>query len=192
MPTFALSRLLRDRGGNVAIMYALVAPMLAFGAGAAVDYGRAEQAKTKLNAAADAAANAALTPAMLKQSAAVAEAAAVSMFKGLANGVSDLTPGGTEVRVTISGGVGGLGRNVEVDYASSVNTIFSQVLGMDRLPVSGTSQASSPTEANTDPQPSPSAWAQGFMTGRAACLKAGSALEGCAHLARRPGQTRIF
>ena len=72
------------------MMYALVAPALLFGAGAAIDYGRAAQIHTKLNAAADAAALAALTPAMLQQSATVAQAAARSMFTGLADGVSGL------------------------------------------------------------------------------------------------------
>ena len=89
--TFGLDRLLRSRGGNVAMMYALVAPVLVFGGGAAIDYGRAAQIRTKLNAAADAAALAALTPAMLQQSATVAQSAAKSMFNGLADGVSGLT-----------------------------------------------------------------------------------------------------
>jgi len=65
--TFGFDRLLRNRRGNVAMMYALVAPILVFGGGAAIDYGRAAQIHTKLNAAADAAALAALTPAMLQQ-----------------------------------------------------------------------------------------------------------------------------
>src|SRR5271169_363243 len=51
------------------MMYALVAPVLVFGGGAAIDYGRAAQIHTKLNAGADAAALAALTPAMLQQTA---------------------------------------------------------------------------------------------------------------------------
>jgi Flp pilus assembly protein TadG len=72
LSTFGLDRLLRNRRGNVAMMYALVGPILVFGGGAAIDYGRAAQIRTKLNAAADAAALAALTPAMLQQSAAVA------------------------------------------------------------------------------------------------------------------------
>ena len=66
--TLGLDRLLRNRRGNVAMMYALVAPILVFGGGAAIDYGRAAQIHTKLNAAADAAALAALTPSMLQQS----------------------------------------------------------------------------------------------------------------------------
>ena len=73
------------------MMYALVAPILVFGGGAAIDYGRAAQIHTKLNAAADAAALAALTPAMLQQSATVAQAAAVSMFNGLTDGIPGLT-----------------------------------------------------------------------------------------------------
>ena len=62
-----------------------------FGGGAAIDYGRAAQIHTKLNAAADAAALAALTPSMLQQSSSVAQAAAVSMFNGLTEGIPGLT-----------------------------------------------------------------------------------------------------
>jgi Flp pilus assembly protein TadG len=41
--TFGFDRLLRNRRGNVAMMYALVAPILVFGGGAAIDYGRARK-----------------------------------------------------------------------------------------------------------------------------------------------------
>ena len=64
------------------MMYALVAPVLMFGGGAAIDYGRAAQIQSKLNAAADAAALAALTPAMLQQSNTIAQAAATSCSTG--------------------------------------------------------------------------------------------------------------
>src|SRR5580658_602674 len=132
------------------MMYALVAPVLVFGAGAAIDYGRAAQIHTKLNAAADAAALAALTPAMLQQTATVAQAAAVSMFNGLTDGISGLTPGATEVTVTITVGSTALVRNVEVNYSTSVNTIFAQVLGVSALPVGGASQASAQVPPNID------------------------------------------
>jgi Flp pilus assembly protein TadG len=137
--TSGLYRLLRGRDGNVAMMYALVLPLLVFGGGAAIDYGRAAQIHTKLNAAADAAALAALTPAMLQQNATVAKAAATSMFNGLADGVSGLTAGATQVTVTITTGSTALVRNVEVSYSTSVNTIFAQVLGVSALAVSGVS-----------------------------------------------------
>ncbi len=150
MSTFGLGRLLRNCGGNVSMMYALVAPVLVFGAGAAIDYGRAAQIHTKLNAAADAAALAALTPAMLQQSAATAQAAAVSMFDGLTDGLPGLTQGATQVTVTITTGSTALVRNVAVSYSSSVNTIFAQVLGVSALPVQGFSDASAQLPPNID------------------------------------------
>jgi hypothetical protein len=102
--TFGLDRLLGSRRGNVSMMYALVAPILVFAGGAALDYGRAAQIHTKLNAAADAAALAALTPAMLQQSTDVAKAAAVSMFDGLTENIPGLTAHATQVTVTVTAG----------------------------------------------------------------------------------------
>jgi Flp pilus assembly protein TadG len=148
--TLGLDRLLRNRCGNVAMMYALVAPVLVFGGGAAIDYGRAAQIRTKLNAAADAAALSALTPSMLQQDASVAQTAATNMFTGLANGITSLTPGATQVTVSVTVGATPLTRNVQVSYSTSVNTIFAQVLGMKTLPISGFSDASAVAPPNID------------------------------------------
>jgi Flp pilus assembly protein TadG len=148
--TFGLDRLLRNRRGNVAMMYALVAPILVFGGGAAIDYGRAAQIHTKLNAAADAAALAALTPAMLQQTSSVAQAAAVSMFNGLTEGIPGLTAHATQVTVTVTPGATTLVRDVSVTCSSSVDTIFAQVLGKSALSVSGFSQASAQAPPNID------------------------------------------
>jgi Flp pilus assembly protein TadG len=148
--TFGFDRLLRNRRGNVAMMYALVAPMLVFAGGAAIDYGRAAQIHTKLNAAADAAALAALTPAMLQQTSSVAQAAAISMFNGLTAGIPGVTANATQVTVTVAVGATALIRNVSVSYSSSVNTIFAQVLNAPTLPVSGVSQASAQAPPNID------------------------------------------
>jgi Flp pilus assembly protein TadG len=148
--TFGLDRLLRNRRGNISMMYALVAPVLVFAGGAAIDYGRAAQIHTKLNAAADAAALAALTPAMLQQSSSVAQAASVSMFNGLTEGIPGLTAHATQVTVTVTVGATALTRNVEVAYTSSVNTIFAQVLGRTALQVAGLSEASAQAPPNID------------------------------------------
>jgi Flp pilus assembly protein TadG len=148
--TFGFDRLLRNRRGNVAMMYALVAPILVFGGGAAVDYGRAAQIHTKLNAAADAAALAALTPSMLQQSTQTAHDASVAMFNGLTEGIPGLTAHATQVTVTVTVGSTALIRNVAVAYSSSVDTIFAQVLGKSALPVSGVSQASAQAPPNID------------------------------------------
>jgi Flp pilus assembly protein TadG len=148
--TLGLDRLLRNRRGNISMMYALVAPVLVFGAGAATDSGRAAQIHTKLNAAADAAALAALTPAMLQQSTTVAQAAAVKMFNGLTDGISGLTANATQVTVSVTVGATPLTRNVQVTYSTSVNTIFAQVLGVKALPVGGFSNASAQAPPNID------------------------------------------
>jgi Flp pilus assembly protein TadG len=148
--TLGLDRLLRNRRGNVSMMYALVAPVLLFGGGAAIDYGRAAQIRTKLNAAADAAALAALTPTMLQQSTTVAQAAAVKMFNGLTENLPGLTSGATQVTVSVTVGATPLTRNVQVNYTSSVNTIFAQVLGVNALPVQGFSDASAQAPPNID------------------------------------------
>ena len=132
------------------MMYALVAPILVFSGGAALDYGRAAQIHTKLNAAADAAALAALTPAMLQQSTDVAKAAAVSMFNGLTENIPGLTAHATEVTVTVTAGTTTLTRNVSVSYSSSVDTIFAQVLHTPTLAVAGVSQASAQAPPNID------------------------------------------
>jgi Flp pilus assembly protein TadG len=148
--TFGFDRLLRNRRGNVAMMYALVAPILVFGGGAAIDYGRAAQIHTKLNAAADAAALAALTPSMLQQSTQTAHDASVSMFNGLTEGIPGLTAHAPQVTVTVTVGTTSLIRNVTVSYSSSVNTIFAQVLRTNALPVSGVSEASAEAPPNVD------------------------------------------
>ena len=132
------------------MMYALVAPVLVFGAGAAIDYGRAAQIHTKLNAAADAAALSALTPTMLQQSTTVAHDAAVNMFNGLTNNLPGLTADATHVTVNVTVGATPLTRNVEVSYSTSVNTIFAQVLHVNTLAVSGVSEASAQAPPNID------------------------------------------
>ena len=150
MSIFGFDNLWRNRRGNVAMMYALVAPVLVFAGGAAIDYGRTAQIRTKLNAAADAAALAALTPSMLQQSSDVAQTAAENMFNGLTESIPGLTAHATQVTVTVSAGSTSLIRNVSVAYSSSVNTIFAQVLGKSTLGVSGFSQASAQAPPNID------------------------------------------
>jgi Flp pilus assembly protein TadG len=146
--TTNFGRLLQNRGGNVTSMYALLAPILVFATGAAIDYGRAAQMHSKLNAAADAAALAALTPNTLQQTPAVAQAAAVSLFEGLTNGLSGVS--GTSVTVTVASGSTGLVRDVTVNYSTSVSTLFAAVLGRSTLPVAGSSQASAQIPPNID------------------------------------------
>jgi Flp pilus assembly protein TadG len=134
--------------GNVVTLYALLAPMLIFASGAAIDYGHAAQIQSKLNAAADAAALAALTPAMLQQSSATAQTAAEDMFKGIADGVSGIS--GTSVHAAVTNGSSALVRNVTLTYSTSVTTLFGAVIGMSTLQMAGSSQASATIPPNID------------------------------------------
>ena len=61
----AITRFGRERAGNVAIIFALSLVPMSFLVGMGLDFSSAIQKKTYLNAAADAAALAAVTPAMM-------------------------------------------------------------------------------------------------------------------------------
>ncbi len=145
-----LSRLLRDRRGNILMIYALSAPIVLLAVGFAVDFGRAAQLRTKLNAAADAAALVALTPAMMVQNNATAQAAAVTMFNAQAGSVSGLY-GAAAVTVTITNpNNNALDRIVQVCYSAAEATIFSGILGASSLPLGdcATAQAQIPPNIN--------------------------------------------
>src|ERR1700761_9627086 len=95
-------RFLGDRRGNVAMMYALALPVLMFGTALAVDFTHAAKVRTQLNAAADAAALAALTPSMMQQSNATAKTAATNMFNGEIANISSLVAGQTNVTISVT------------------------------------------------------------------------------------------
>jgi Flp pilus assembly protein TadG len=145
-------RFLSDRRGNVAMMYALMLPVLIFGAGVAVDYTHAMQVQTKLDAAADAAVLAALTPAMMQQSDATAQTAATNLFNAMANAQNSLIAGNTQVTVNVcsptacSPGQ----RTVTVTYHAANQNIFSGVLGASGIKITGTSSANASAAPNID------------------------------------------
>jgi Flp pilus assembly protein TadG len=138
-----------DRRGNIAIMYALMLPVLMFGVGMAIDFTHAAQVRTKLNSAADAAVLAALTPGMMVQSNATAQTAAQNMFNGQTSGLTSLAAGDTSVTITIVNPNGNaLVRNVTVAYTAQNNNIFAGVLGAPTFLLSGSSTASASIAAN--------------------------------------------
>jgi Flp pilus assembly protein TadG len=151
MRFFSPKGFLADRRGNVAMMYALVLPVLIFGAGFAIDYTHAMQVQTDLDAAADAAVLAALTPQMMQQSDATAQTAAQNMFNAEASVIPSLIVGKTNVTVTITNpGNSALNRTVVVTYTAANSNIFSGILGYSALQVAGTSTANSSLAPNVD------------------------------------------
>ena len=75
-----------DRSGNIAMILGLSVIPLTFVIGFGIDYSRSEKLQTKLNAAADAAALAAVDPTMILQSDDASRNAANNMFNSQVSG----------------------------------------------------------------------------------------------------------
>ncbi|MBR1086870.1 pilus assembly protein [Bradyrhizobium manausense] len=138
-------RFARDRKANVAIIFALMLVPIIFLLGMALDYTLALRKQEQLNAAADAAAIAAVRPAMLTQSDdSVVQATAAAVFAAKANlpGLSTVpTP---TINVTDSG----LSRTITVAYtAQSINN-FPGVLGKGTWQISGSATAKASSAPN--------------------------------------------
>jgi Flp pilus assembly protein TadG len=147
MPLSAQRKFRRDRRGNVAMMYALALPIIMFGVGLAIDYTRAMQVQTQMDAAADAAVLAALTPSMMQQSDATAKTAAQNMFNGQIANIASLAAGDTALTINVTN-PSALVRNVTVSYTAQNDNIFLGILGSATLPVQGNSTASASNAAN--------------------------------------------
>ena len=145
------TRFLADRRANVAMMYALMLPVLMFGAGFAIDYTHAMQVQTELDAAADAAVLAALTPSMMQQSNTAAQTAATNLFNAQANNIASLIAADTSVTVTVvNPNNNALIRNVTVSYTAANQNIFAGILGYSALGIAGASTANASVAANID------------------------------------------
>lgn len=140
-------RFARDRKANVAVIFALMMVPTIYLLGMAMDYTQALRKRSQLDAAADAAAIAAVRPAMLQQTDAVAQATALAVFQSTANSLPGLTSVPTPT-ITITDV--GLGRTVSVSYtASSINN-FPALLRSPAWPIGGsaTSKASGAPNMN--------------------------------------------
>jgi Flp pilus assembly protein TadG len=132
-------RFFRAREGNVAIITALAAIPMCFLVGMSVDYGTAADRQVQLNAYADAAALAAVTPSMMAQGVAQSTTAAQNTFNGQASSLSSITYSPANLNVTIS--TSGSKRTVTVAYTATYNTFFPSLLGRSTMALSGSSTA---------------------------------------------------
>ena len=143
-----LRRFARDRRGNIAMTFALLLLPVTFAIGMGIDYTSAARRKSQLNAAADAAALAAVTSAMMTQSDATAAAAAKNMFLAQVANMRGLNfdPGNVSVTITDSG----LARTVVVNYSAGSPNAFAGIIGKTTMNLSGSSTASSAVPPNID------------------------------------------
>jgi Flp pilus assembly protein TadG len=138
-----IARWSRNRRGSVAIMFALALPVMIFGIGFAVDYGLYAREKARLNMMADEAVLAAVSSTAMTQTTTQAQTLAQSMFAAQASQLPRITLAAGQPAVTISMDSSALIRTVSVTYSATYSTIFSGVLGVPTLPVSGQSVAKS-------------------------------------------------
>ncbi|MGA2794411.1 MAG: pilus assembly protein TadG-related protein, partial [Roseiarcus sp.] len=126
----------------------LVVPLI-FVVGMGIDYGTAARLKSKMNAAADAAVLAAVTPAMMTQSDAASTTAAQNMFNALVTGLPRLiyTPA-SNLTVTITDV--GVQRNVKVAYTAQSQNLFGGILHMDTIAFGGSATGTAATPPNID------------------------------------------
>ena len=178
----ALHRFAADRKGNVAIIFALALVPMIFLTGMAMDYTLALRKNAQLNAAADAAALAAVTPAMMAQPDANAIAAATNLFNSKAANITGLNYSGANLAVTVNDN--GLNRTVTVAYTASSQNTFPGILNKATWPLSGSSQAKSTVMPNINfyllLDSSPSMAIAGTSAGITTMVNNTSAQGGCA------------
>src|SRR3954465_3403445 len=139
-------RLLRHRKGNVAVMFALVTVPLVFLIGMALDYATAIQKLQRLNAAADSAALAAVSPALMSKTTTQAQSIATNLFNGQATAITGLT----SITPTITVSASGLSRTASVTFTATSTNAFPNILGKTSWPLAGAATASATAAPTID------------------------------------------
>lgn len=143
----ALGRFRRDRGGNIAVMFALtLLPLLAL-VGCAIDYARINQVRTSLQSAIDLASVSAVTkssPAAMAANSMTADgpipagvADAKSIFAANTAGLTGFTL--TSITAIVAKNGGDLISTV--DFSADVPTTLLALLGFKSITIDGTSSA---------------------------------------------------
>ncbi len=141
-----LDRFAGDRKANVAVITALTMVPIIFLLGMTLDFTQALRKKQQLDAAADAAAIAAVRPAMLMQSDTVAQNTAMAIFMAAASSLPGLQATPTP---TITVTDAGLQRTVSVSYnAASLNNFPKVLLNTAAWPISGSATAQAAAAPN--------------------------------------------
>jgi Flp pilus assembly protein TadG len=142
-------RLLRhaqgDNQGNVAVTFALSLVPLVFLGGMALDYASSTSRLQRLNAAADSAALAAVSPSLMSQSTSQAKTVATNVFSAQASAITGVTATPT---VTIT--QNGLARTATVSFTASSTNFFPSILGQTSWSLSGSATAGSTQAPNID------------------------------------------
>jgi Flp pilus assembly protein TadG len=141
-------RFLADRSATVAAAFAAGVIPAMYMIGVGIDYTTAAQRHQALNAIADSAALAAVTPAMMAQGDAQSILAAQQTFNSQATALPGVTYDPANLSVTVQDV--GIHRTVAVSYTAASRTLIAGLLGQPSIPVSGLSQATTTVPPNID------------------------------------------
>jgi Flp pilus assembly protein TadG len=141
----------RDARGASAMLFAMSLPLLAVVVALAMDYSNASLQHTRLNAIADSAVLAGLTPDMLQQPFAVGQAAARQAFLSQAAGVSTIVPGSLQVTVIPNNpNNNAYARQITIKYIAQARNFISGVFAPQTTYVEGSSTATAGMPPNID------------------------------------------
>jgi Flp pilus assembly protein TadG len=139
---------IQHHGASALPMFAAAAIPMVYLTGMGVDYTLAAQRQAKLNALADAAALAAITPQMMAQSDANAIAAAKNMFNAQATKMQGLNYDPSKLSVAVVDN--GAQRTVTVSYQATSQNMFPGVLNLQTIALQGRSQSTTSLPPNID------------------------------------------
>lgn len=147
----SLFSLTRDKRGNVLMLTGLSIIPLVGAVGIGIDYSRAARLQTKLNAAADAAALAAVSQPMMVKTDDEAKAYATAVFNQQASTERDAVydPANLAINITHSGSIS-TDRVVSVTYSAQSRNYFGSFLGSAYTVVGGQSKANATRAPNID------------------------------------------
>jgi Flp pilus assembly protein TadG len=134
--------------GNVAIITALAAIPMFLMAGMGIDYGLAASKRAQLNAYADSAALAAVTPNMMAQDTSIGATAARNTFTAQASSLTGISYSPTNLNVSTT--TAGSKRTVTVAWTASYPTLFASLIGMSNFNLTGSSTATAGLAPNID------------------------------------------
>ena len=146
MLRIAVERFLRQTQGNVAMTFALSLVPLVFLSGMALDYASSTSRLQRLNAAADSAALAAVSPSLMSQTTTQAKTVATNVFSAQASAI----PGVTSATPTVTITQNGLARTATVSFTASSTNFFPSILGQASWSLSGSAAAGSTQAPNID------------------------------------------
>jgi Flp pilus assembly protein TadG len=135
-------RLLCHHQGNVAVIFALSLIPLVFLCGMGLDYAAATQKLQRLNAAADSA----VSPALMTQTTTQAQTVATNFFTGQASAIAGVTVNTPTITISQSA----LTRTATVAFTASSANSFPNFLGHASWPLSGTATANATAPPNID------------------------------------------